>query len=451
MRTCLALLATSVLITSLAAQEPVSKPPIEVRIIETLFSNKVISPAQREDLLRAADEMRREEAQVAALPSELAAAVAAVEERTLAASALLQHLPQKGFRFTSADEAFSLGIGGMLQLGYGWTNWQQNPWTNNEAEQSFGVERARIELAGHAFAKWARYRVLFDVAGDAPETPVSVFGVPVGNFEAESRFAELKEASLDLGLLDALHLKIGQFKVPYSRHFLTGSGNQLFVARAATDSIFRAGRQPGLMLHGAGMGEDDGLLEYALGIFNGEGENAANNDKGLLTAARIAINPLGALAYEDGDLTRTNTCLFAVGANAWRHRDDGYADDPARTALGLDFALRYAGWHLLAEWHRTALDTDAALAPSANGAFVQLGYTLIEDVLEAGLRSAEIRWRNNGDGDSGRREHLLVLGWHLKPRKWKLQADFGRIEDHQGDTKDNLDGWRLRLQMQLSF
>lgn len=446
-----ALMLLCLVVTPLAAQDSVKKPPIEVRIIETLYTNKVITPEQRADLLQSADEMRREEAFESARTHELASALKTIEERMQETNALLHHKPSKGFRFASKDDAFSLGVSGFLQLGFDWTNWLRNPRTNDESESSFGVEKARIEFAGHVFEKWVRYRVLFDVAGDEPETPVSVFGVPVGTYAAESRFAELKEASVDLGFDDALHLKLGQFKVPYSRHFLTGSSTQLFVARSITDNISKAGRQPGLMLHGAAFGNDDGLLEYALGAFNGEGENAANDDEGLLYAARVAVNPFGALPYEDGDIGRSDKFRLALGLNAWRHADDGHVGAPARSSLGADLALRWAGWHLLGEWHRTALLSPSLADPTAHGAFVQLGCTLIEDTLELGLRSAEIGWNHNGNADSGRREHLAVLGWHLKPEKWKLQADFGRIEDHQGDTADNKDGWRLRLQMQVQF
>ncbi len=446
-----ALILLCLMVTPLPSQDTRPKPPIEVRIIETLFTNKVITPEQREDLLRSADEMRREEAFESIRTQELAAALKALEERTQEVGARLQHKPSKGFRFSSADDLYSLGVSGFLQLGFNWTNWERNPWTNHGSESSFGVEKARIEFAGHVFEKWVRYRVLFDVAGDEPATPVQVFGVPVGTFDAEARFAELKEASVDLAFDDALHLKLGQFKVPYSRHFLTGSSTQLFVARSVTDNIFKGGRQPGLMLHGATCGASDDFIEYAVGAFNGEGENAANNDEGLLYAGRVVVNPFGALPYEDGDLGQSDRFRAALGLNAWRHADDGHVADPARSSIGADLALRFSGWHLLGEWHRTALHSGSALDPSAHGAFVQLGCTLLEDTLELGLRSAEIAWDENGNGDSGRREHLVVLGWHLKPEKWKLQADFGRIEDHQGDSEDNLDGWRLRLQMQVLF
>lgn len=446
-----ALLLLCLVVTPLASQDAPKPPPIEVRIIETLFTNKVITPEQREDLLRSADEMRREEAFAAARTQELAAALNAIEERMQEANVRVQHRASKGFRFSSADDAFSLGVSGFLQLGFSWNNWSRNPGTNNESESSFGVEKARLEFAGHVFEKWVRYRVLFDVAGDEPATPVRVFGVPVGSFDAETRFAELKEASVDLAFEDALRLKLGQFKVPYSRHFLTGSGDQLFIARSITDNIFKGGRQPGLMLHGTAFGPGSDVFAYAAGAFNGEGENAANNDEGLLYAGRVAFNPFGALPYEDGDLGRSDKFKLALGLNAWRHADDGHVGDPARSSIGADLALRWAGWHLLGEWHRTALLADAPDNPSANGAFVQLGCTLLEDTLELGLRSAEIGWNNNGNGDSGRREHLAVLGWHVKPGRWKVQADFGRIEDHQGDTDDNKDGWRLRLQMQVLF
>jgi hypothetical protein len=81
----------------------------------------------------------------------------------------------------------------------------------------------------------------------------------------------------------------------------------------------------------------------------------------------------------------------------------------------------------------------------------QVGYFIVPHEFEIALRAASIDWDNNGNQDSARREYLLVLGYFWHAHNLKMQLDFGRVEDHEGNHNDNVDEWRLRLQFQMIF
>lgn len=205
------------------------------------------------------------------------------------------------------------------------------------------------------------------------------------------------------------------------------------------------------MLHGGLLGEDDDVLEYAAGVFDGDGENRANDDKGLLWAGRLSLSPFGGLPYREGDLGRSGKFKVALGLSAWFHQDDNHAGEGDDWSAAADLAARYEGWFLLTELHYAEANGFPLDDPRAVGWHAQLGYTLIEDTLDLAVRVSEVAWDDNEDRDSGRREYLVVLGWFLEGHDLKVQTDFGRVEDHQGDQEDNQDGWRFRTQLQLTF
>ncbi len=84
-------------------------------------------------------------------------------------------------------------------------------------------------------------------------------------------------------------LRIGQFKEPFSLETLANSSRFMSFVERSPMSLLAPGRDIGLMLHGKAW-ED--RLEYAVGVFNGNGRNTAsdtNDDKDV--AARLVLKP----------------------------------------------------------------------------------------------------------------------------------------------------------------
>jgi hypothetical protein len=93
----------------------------------------------------------------------------------------------------------------------------------------------------------------------------------------------------------------------------------------------------------------------------------------------------------------------------------------------------------------------------------QIGYMVVPEKFEIGLRYAQVSW----EGTTGispptlpirqsDRECLGVLGYYWHGHDMKLQLDFGRVETHNADgdagpSASNIDEWRARIQFQIVF
>ncbi|MBW2277895.1 MAG: hypothetical protein JRF63_10405 [Deltaproteobacteria bacterium] len=118
--------------------------------------------------------------------------------------------------------------------------------TDRDHTYAFSIPRAQLKLGGHAFSESVRFFFQTELGR----------GMPM-----------LKDGWIDFGLVDgALHLKVGQFKRPFSRQWLTSATTQEFVERSITHSTFDPGRDLGLMFHNRFLRSP--RFEWALGVFN---------------------------------------------------------------------------------------------------------------------------------------------------------------------------------------
>jgi hypothetical protein len=435
----------SLVLVGAAAQEP-SPPRLEDRLIEVLQENKAISPEQAEELRRVAADYRRDEERRLRREVEVERELDQAGSK-LAERAVRTEYRGKGLRFRTADDAASLEIGARIQVRYEHSFGEDDP--SDDDQPSFEVARARLWFAGHVLDRRLRYRVMFDVAGSGVDTEVGFLNI-VDDFTSDERFVSLRDAWLSYEIDPALSFRAGQFKTPYSRQALTGVGDQLFIERAITDDAFAPGRDVGVQAFGGIGGDDDDLFTYAAGVFNGEGPNRSNNDRGLAYAVRLALNPWGAPSEFEGDFKRSKSFKASLGVNAALHQNDGHRGRGEDRRLGADLAARYAGFSLSGEAHWLEEDAVSGDDPTAYGWLVQAGYALVEDRLEIALRAANVDWHDHGGADDARREYLIALDWYLDGHAVKWQLDFGRVEEHEGDG-DVQDEWRLRLQFQLTF
>jgi hypothetical protein len=444
-----AVLALACCLPTLAiAQEP-GRESTEGRLLQILREKGIISETEHDELKALEKQMREEQSIEGELSDRISELVAIAED----ASPTLAHRPGRGFSWTTPDKNFRLQIGGRIQVRFTHDIWEDNPSTDNENRPDFDVTRARLDFSGNAFQTYIKYKFQFDLAGDEADTNVTFPGGGGSSvFASRNRLTELKDAFIDFDKWPAFKVRFGQFKVPYSRQFLTSSGSMELVDRSPIDSAFSRGRDSGLMVFGdVGTEENSRLFEYYIGIFDGEGENLTNNDKGLLYAARIAVNPFGEVAYSQSDLKHTEDFRLALGLNAWLHQDDNHASQEDDWSIGADLAMFWQSFFLTIEVHYRENGTSTANDVELFGWSAQAGYFILPAELEISLRYAEIDWDNNGTGTSAQREYLLGLGYFWEGHAMKLQADFGRVENHRGNTDLNTDEWRFRLQFQLIF
>jgi phosphate-selective porin OprO/OprP len=165
-----------------------------------------------------------------------------------------------------------------LDLGRGtWIDFRarvQADLRRSEAEigdpSAFDVARRRVGIEGR-IAGVADYQVEYEISSDDP----------------------WRDVYLDYRQFNPLQVRAGKFKLPFSLDENTSATNLDFVYRSRAATQLAPGRDRGVMLHGRVLT----VLEYEVGLFNHDGNNARTNNPdrvfGASTAAgRATVQPL---------------------------------------------------------------------------------------------------------------------------------------------------------------
>jgi phosphate-selective porin OprO and OprP len=469
-------LCACALVRVASAQDPADKS-VDGRLLEILKQRGVITEQEFGELKQLERELREESNLEASVEREVSEMVARLADD----APKMSYKKGTGFGFKTADGKFSLNVGGRIQVRATYSAREDvNGNQNDEDLQDLAVQRARLWFKGFAWDPNLKYEIQLEVAGGTARPP-NTAGTAFDSADTSlNRLAELRYAFVDWQICDKKpwhNIKAGQFKVPYSRHQMTSSGRQQFVDRALTDPAFSPMFSPGIMYWGTRGGGKEDLFEYYAGIFDGagaigiaEGANIQNNDDGLLYAGRAAVNPFGALAYSEADLRPSSEwCKFlmAFGINGYYHQDNNRSatlDNFDDWAVGADVAMAWRGWYAQAEAHwRTDAQPNANDDVESFGWYAQVGYMLIPQRFELGLRYADVNWDGTTAAgtatvptNSASREYLAVASYYWHEHNMKLQFDFGRVETHfaaddMGPNPNNVDEWRGRLQFQIIF
>jgi phosphate-selective porin len=120
----------------------------------------------------------------------------------------------KGFFLRSRDGNNLLKLGGRAQLLFSGSS--RDNGEERVENGAFSIARLRLTMEGHVHSTRIGYKIQTD------------FG---------KGFVTLKDAILDLELVDGVYLRGGQWKRPFSRQQITSSGRLELVDRAITDTI----------------------------------------------------------------------------------------------------------------------------------------------------------------------------------------------------------------------
>jgi len=213
--------------------------------------------------------------------------------------------PGKGLEWKSADERFSMALGFRAMFLYEIEHDPGAAAPDPTATQEIMIRRARVTAAGSMWGKQNTYKVELAVSprdeavkdGVVTQTPLLTW---------ENTFKQLRD----------FNLRIGQYKVPYSRERVISSSKLAAVDRSSANSEFNLDRDIGLDVGSKDLG-GKGLLQYNVGIYAGEGRGRFEpNNFGMMALARVNVTPLGLFDdYEPQDFERTGPRL-SVGA-AW--------------------------------------------------------------------------------------------------------------------------------------
>lgn len=374
--------------------------------------------------------------------------------------------PGKGLQITSKDGRFQIQTRVRAQFLY---TLQHEPGDDGPVlENGFQIRRARLVFAGHLFGKKNTYKL---------EIAVSPKDIGLDNGDGTISKSPLLDFYVNFKLLRDLELRIGQYKVPYSRQRVVSSGNQQFVDRTIANGEFTLDRDLGFDIRSKNLGGLD-LFRYYAGIWIGEGHSSYEmGDFGNMYIARFEVMPMGTFDdYKESDHKRLKKARLSIGA-AYAFVDEGKGNrgitgstpaDGGTTDthnVTADVAFREAGFSLDGAffWRqgRRNVPADDDRAIDDNGMFVavedprdgvgyyaQAGLLVPNTGLEFAARFGGIGPAASGTSLSASHELGGAVSYYLARHNLKLQADYFRL---WGDEELSEGSGRFRVQLQAAY
>jgi len=370
--------------------------------------------------------------------------------------------PGKGAKITSKDGDFELGIGLFTQVLYT----VQNDVGTEDTTHSFMIRRARVKLGGHAFGKHNKYFV--HLAFSPRDLQIQ---------EGRPTKSPIFDWYLDFDHIRDLTVRIGQYRVPFSRQRRIPIGNIMMADRALANFEFNLDRDVGLSVRSddiAGLG----YLRYEVGAFIGEGRDAfLADDLGMLYVARVEALPLGMFEdYDETDRQRGKKPRLSIGAayaylpRAKGNRgilgpppsDGGTTETHNVTA---DVMLKIHGLTLSGElyWRDGTRDFGAATiddpvlgsipaameaARDGLGWYGQIGWLVPRIDLELGARYGFVRDLGDDRSLPPRDEAAASIGYLIYGSALKIVTDYTRTWP-EGDLDAGTH--QARVQLQAAF
>lgn len=417
--------------SSLFGQTP-SPVVSEVRRLEEELrvSQETLAAEQK----RVADLERRLEA----LEARLALTEGAADSAVPAAS----KAPESTVRVTRKDGTTTLTfpraevrLANRLQLR--WTDSRHgDPETTDGG--AFRIRRFKTQLQGWAY------------------TPDLTFLLQVDWANANTSLGILDDAAVNYDFTHGkglFQIRAGQFKTPFGRQSLASTRTDMFVDRSFVTYEFCSVRDVGVQLHGkVGPASRPDLLEYAAGLFNGEGRSRYDNPDGKYQKnLRLVLSPWGSAGTDEAGLHEAPD--FRVSFGAAYEENDHRVGRKGLPPSGKRYETR--AYDLLARWRRvtaygeyfdrTRWDSEAKPVKS-DGLNAQVGLLLLPDRWEVFAGRWTLDPAKDLPGDR-RVEWGLGTNLYFAGFSSKLQADWRRIRDEKRDTRDT----EFRLQYQIVF
>ncbi|MGB1261763.1 MAG: OprO/OprP family phosphate-selective porin [Cognaticolwellia sp.] len=246
---------------------------------------------------------------------------------------------KNGLKVSSADEAFSLHIGGRVEAHAAWYN-------SNDFDLADGSEmrRVRLFLKGSLYHDW-RYKLDYDfVAGGTKG---------------------IKDAFLAYHLNDSTQLIAGNYKVPFSLEFQASSHANTFIERSLAFGL-SPGRHLGT---GINLFKDDWSLQA--GVFGNKiNQSNTGQDEETLIASRLVWVPvkdddyfvhLGVAALRsnngDNDILRFKSNPESYVANTQLVDTGSIATVEDYSQLGFELAMNYERLNVQGEYIQSSVHT----------------------------------------------------------------------------------------------
>ena len=360
----------------------------------------------------------------------------------------------KGFEFAdqSGNYLMNLEFRGQLRLSYPTDNDPVSLSDYEEEQIKLGIKRARVKVGGHSFKPWFKYYLEYELFS-----------------------TNLLDFRLMYEKVPWLKVKVGQWKVQYNRERIISSGKQQTMDRSILTRTFTVDRQQGVSVFGHFEGEKLLNFNYWLSAFMGTGRgNTENDDTHLMYMSRVQWNYMGeVLSFSGSDLENhkefvgllalagvTNqspyTRFSQSGGGQLEGFEEGVAGQYRVNQLMQESAGKYRGFSWQQELHyKQILDhvnsTDTRMA----GNLVQAGYffhhlwNTIPDDLELYARQA-FYLPDLAISNQRQLEYTFGLNYFVHGHRFKFTGEASMLQTDY-NTNESMDGWRYRLQLDVSF
>lgn len=362
----------------------------------------------------------------------------------------------KGFTLTSADEKFSLTVGGRMQFRYTFKDFDSASTSSDFS--TFDAKRIRLIFQGYAYTKDLTYKLEID-----PRV-----------LATSSSAGGLLDSYLNYKFMDEIQILVGQTKARNTRSYLISDGALMFVDRAPYVTKIAHGYDIGAILHGD---IAKGLVQYDLGVSNGDGQtNAVSNNDNMFTS-RVVVNPFGKISGDEPDLDKGKKPLLSVGANYLYNTTD-YTKSTATPAVitsgstagyaktftanlptgasknefnnyGFDAQFKWMGVSIMGEADFVQYENNVTkVTKRALGYLAQAGY-MITPELGLAVRYSVYDPDRDKTGDL-QTEQIGSVSYYFNKHNLKLQADVANLHNQKGAAAPQ-DDMEYRIQAQIIF
>ena len=389
---------------------------------------------------------------------------------------------KKGFTLATADGLFKTKIQWRFQGRYTFperSDPRKRSHFMDDEESTFELRRVRMKVGGHGYKPWIKY--YFELDWQPMRTDER---------DAARASTRLIDWRIMLEKYKWAKLRIGQWKINYSRERVDSSGKQTMVERSIMNRVFTIDRQMGMMLYSR---VNPGTIvdaNYYLGIFTGAGRAVSNDDDNMMYMGRIQWNVFGReLKWRQSDVKfhKKPTASISYGAytnkgkcTRWSSSGCGNIDsdnakfpspggvDAGRfqtSGMQIGSAFKYRGFAWQHETHWKKIKDNTNTVEPVNGGETKMfgGYFMagyfphyvipaIPKPLEIAFRYSHVDPNTDQSGDF-RREFTGGLNWFFAGHRNKLTLDVSHltIEPKPGMGGHDLAEQRVRLQWDVSF
>lgn len=281
------------------------------------------------------------------------------------------------------------------------------------------------------------------------------------SMQAGSSGMDLLDAWVGYRGLTGIGFVVGAKKVPFSKFAMMGSGESVLVDRPLGVQAMAPFRQVGLTVEGD---VGNGILGYALGVYNGFSRSQSFNEGYRETAslegnrftrlayvAHVSLAPLGSIGKGLADFDCSNPKLGLGGSFYY---DDGKTVQTLGIAANLVFKAK--GLHVAAEYLYDSAEpstdpTTDPVVPSAvsrHALIAEVGYMVLPEQLGVTARFELLD--DNMDLDNNGDQIVLTGGlqYYFKRDHLKAQLEYTHRSELEGVALDN-DALLLQVQFEL--